>query len=75
MVMNRLLLPYTLQQTLHIPVIKAVRVNAQTDWAEIARHIDQLAGVLLIRTARVMAGQDMVLIGTAFRKNCVGVSF
>ena len=36
-----------LQQTLHIPVIKAVRVNAQTDWAEIARHIDQLAGVLL----------------------------
>ncbi len=36
-----------LQQTLNIPVIKAVRVNARTDWAEIERHVDRLAGVLL----------------------------
>ena len=36
-----------LQQTLNIPVIKAVRVNAQTDWAKIALYADQLAGVLL----------------------------
>lgn len=36
-----------LQQTLNIPVIKAVRVNAQTDWGHIAQYIDQLSGVLL----------------------------
>ena len=36
-----------LQQTLNIPVIKAVRVNAQTDWGQIAQYIDQLSGVLL----------------------------
>lgn len=36
-----------LQQTLNIPVIKAVRVNAQTDWGQIARYVDQLSGVLL----------------------------
>ena len=36
-----------LQKTLNTPVIKAVRVNAQTDWVEIERHVDQLAGVLL----------------------------
>ena len=36
-----------LQQTLNIPVIKAVRVNAQTDWGQIAQYVDQLSGVLL----------------------------
>ncbi len=36
-----------LQQTLKRDVIKAVRVNANTDWDEIAQYIDQLAGVLL----------------------------
>lgn len=36
-----------LQTQLGKPVIKAIRVNEQTDWAEISRHIDQIAGVLL----------------------------
>lgn len=36
-----------LQQTLNVPVIKAVRVNAQTDWDEIAQYIDRLSGILL----------------------------
>lgn len=36
-----------LQNTLQRPVIKAVRVNAQTDWDEITRHIHALAGILL----------------------------
>ena len=36
-----------LQQTLNIPVIKAVRVNARTDWGQIAQYVDHLSGVLL----------------------------
>jgi len=35
------------KKIMHRPVIKAVRVNAQTDWDEVAHHADQLAGVLL----------------------------
>ena len=36
-----------LQRELNRPVIKAVRVNARTDWAQIIEHIDALAGILL----------------------------
>ncbi|TDR31869.1 phosphoribosylanthranilate isomerase [Hydromonas duriensis] len=36
-----------LERILQRPVIKAVRVNAQTDWAEVAAHIHQVSGVLL----------------------------
>ena len=36
-----------LQYSLQRPVIKAVRVNAQTDWAEVAAHMDAVSGVLL----------------------------
>lgn len=36
-----------LQYDLQCPVIKAVRVNHRTDWAEVAAHIDAVAGVLL----------------------------
>jgi phosphoribosylanthranilate isomerase len=32
---------------MHRPVIKAVRVNEQTDWDEVVHYVDQLAGVLL----------------------------
>lgn len=35
------------QKIMHRPVIKAVRVNEQTDWDEINHYIEQLAGVLL----------------------------
>ena len=35
------------QQTLQRPVIKAVRVNAATDWAQVAQHAPHVAGVLL----------------------------
>ena len=37
----------SLQRRASIPVIKAVRVNEQTDWDEIGRYVDQLSGVLL----------------------------
>ena len=37
----------SLQRRASIPVIKAVRVNEQTDWDEIAQYVDQLSGVLL----------------------------
>lgn len=36
-----------LQRDSHHPVIKAVRVNSHTDWAEVEHYIDQLAGILL----------------------------
>lgn len=35
------------KKILRRPVIKAVRVNEQTDWEEIEHYVDQLAGVLL----------------------------
>ena len=35
------------KKILRRPVIKAVRVNEQTDWAEVEHYVDQLAGVLL----------------------------
>lgn len=36
-----------LQQSLNISVIKAVRVNAQTDWAQITQYLGRLSGILL----------------------------
>lgn len=36
-----------LQYSLQRPVIKAVRVNANTDWLEVAAHINAVSGVLL----------------------------
>ena len=38
------------------PVIKAVRVNEQTDWDEIAHYVDQLSGVLLDADSSVYGG-------------------
>ncbi|MGL4766610.1 MAG: phosphoribosylanthranilate isomerase [Formosimonas sp.] len=35
------------QHILQKPIIKAVRVNPQTDWDEVAQHAEQVAGVLL----------------------------
>ena len=38
------------------PVIKAVRVNPQTDWDEVAHYLDQLSGVLLDADSSVYGG-------------------
>ena len=38
------------------PVIKAVRVNPQTDWDEVAHYVDQLSGVLLDADSSVYGG-------------------
>ena len=35
------------KKIMHRPVIKAVRVNEQTDWEEVSHYANQLAGVLL----------------------------
>ena len=42
------------------PVIKAVRVTPQTDWDEVAHHVDQLAGVLLDADAAGYGGAGHV---------------
>ena len=38
------------------PVIKAVRVNEQTDWDEVAHYVHQLSGVLLDADSSVYGG-------------------
>lgn len=38
------------------PVIKAVRVNPQTDWDEVAHYVDQLSGVLLDADSNIYGG-------------------
>ncbi len=42
------------------PVIKAVRVNAQTDWDEVAHYLEQLAGVLLDADSSMYGGSGQV---------------
>lgn len=44
------------KKIMHRPVIKAVRVNSQTDWDEVAHYVDQLAGVLLDADSSVYGG-------------------
>ena len=51
------------------PVIKAVRVNPQTDWDEVAHYIEQLSGVLLDADSSVYGGS-----GQGFDWRCIPIN-
>lgn len=54
------------------PVIKAVRVNAQTDWDEVAHYLEQLAGVLLDADSSVYGGSGQVFDWNNIPSNLCG---
>ena len=61
-----------LQYSLRRPVIKAVRVNDCTDWAEVAAHIDAVAGVLLDADSMGYGGSGHRFDWTAIPNNVRG---
>ena len=54
------------------PVIKAVRVNAQTDWDEVAHYLEQLAGVLLDADSSMYGGSGQVFDWSNIPSNLCG---